>query len=63
MNEDITNAYCVGYNKGKEDMLVRICEYLETHLWENVDADKDPIVESVANISKENFIKEIKRLL
>lgn len=29
MIEDITNAYRVGYNTGKADMLVRICEYLE----------------------------------
>ena len=34
---------------------------LRTHLWENKDTDGDPIVESVHNITKEEFIKDLKR--
>ena len=34
------------------------CEYLRIHLWQNVDDDNDPIVESVHNITLDNFIKE-----
>lgn len=43
--------------------LEKACEYLMTHLWQNVDDDNDPIVESVHNITLDNFIKDFKRYL
>ena len=43
--------------------LEKACEYLRTHLWQNVDDDNDPIVESVHNITLDNFIKDFKRYL
>jgi hypothetical protein len=46
-----------------DTFLEKACEYLRTHLWQNVDADNDPIVESVHNITLDNFIKDIKRYL
>ena len=44
-------------------IIEKVCEYLRTHLWQNVDDDNDPIVESVHNITLDNFIKDIKRYL
>lgn len=39
------------------------CKYLNTHLWQSVDDDNDPIIESVHNITLDNFIKDFKRYL
>ena len=47
----------------KKAFLEKACEYLRTHLWQNVDDDNDPIVESVHNITLNNFIKDFKRYL
>ena len=44
-------------------LIDKACEYLRTHLWQSVDADNDPIVESVHNITVDNFIKDFKRYL
>lgn len=41
----------------------KVCEYLSNHLWTDRDADGDPIVESIHNITKENFIKDLKRFI
>lgn len=51
--------------KVKEDdnMIEKTCKYLKTHLWQSVDDDNDPIVESVQNITLDNFIKDFKRYL
>lgn len=46
-----------------DTFLEKVCEYLRTHLWQNVDDDNDPIVESIHNITLDNFIKDIKRYL
>lgn len=43
--------------------LENACKYLMTHLWQNVDDDNDPIIESVHNITLDNFIKDFKRYL
>ena len=47
----------------KKHLINRSYEYLRTHLWQNVDADNDPIVESVRNITLDDFIKDFKRYL
>lgn len=44
-------------------LIEKACEYIRTHLWQNVDADNGPIVESVHNINLDNFIKDFKRYL
>jgi hypothetical protein len=51
--------------ESKKDMvsIKKVCEYLRTHLWQNVDDDNDPIVESVHKITLNGFIKDIKRYL
>lgn len=41
----------------------KACEYIRTHLWQSADADNDPIVESVHNITLDNFIKDFRRYL
>lgn len=41
----------------------KICEYLNSHLWTTSDADGDPVVKSVANLTKENFIKDLRRFI
>lgn len=51
----------INYQRNK--CFEKACEYLRTHLWQNVDADNDPIVESVHNITLNNFIKDFKRYL
>lgn len=38
----------------------KVCEYLDVYLWNTNDDNGDPIVESVCNITKEKFIKELK---
>lgn len=38
----------------------KVCEYLDEYLWNANDDNGDPIVESVCNITKEKFIKELK---
>ena len=43
--------------------LEKSCEYIRTHLWQNVDSDNDPIVESIRNITLDDFIKDFKRYL
>lgn len=56
---DELNRKAVLYN----DFLEKSCEYIRTHLWQNVDADNDPIVESIPNITLDDFIKDFKRYL
>lgn len=46
-----------------ETFLEKACEYIRTHLWQNVDSDNDPIVESIRNITLDDFIKDFKRYL
>lgn len=46
-----------------EEFLEKACEYLRTHLWQNVDDDNDPIAESIHNITLDDFIKDFKRYL
>lgn len=60
-NIPLTSLEANSINEGVEWGLEKACEYLRTHLWENKDPDGGPIVESVHNITKENFIKDIKR--
>lgn len=66
-NQEIVNSYVTGYNKGKLDSKIefieKACEYLRTHLWQSVDDDNEPIVESAHNITLDNFIKDFKRYL
>lgn len=38
----------------------KVCEYLDEYLWTTIDDEGDPIVESVCNITKEKFIKDLK---
>jgi hypothetical protein len=38
----------------------KVCEYLDEYLWNANDDKGDPIVESVCNITKEKFIKDLK---
>lgn len=44
-------------------LIEKACEYFRTHLWQNVDDDNDPIVESIHNITIDDFIKDFKRYL
>ena len=66
-NQEIVNSYVTGYNKGKLDskfeFIEKACEYLRTHLWQSVDDDNDPIVESVNNITLDSFIKDFRRYM
>ena len=56
-------AFEEGAKWADKTIIKKACEYLRTHLWETVDADNDPIVESVHNITLDNFIKDFKRYL
>ena len=47
----------------KREVINKACEYLRTHLWQNVDADNDPIVESVNNITMDNFINDFEKTM
>ena len=47
----------------KKHLINKACEYLRTHLWQNVDADNDPIVESVNNITMDNFINDFEKFI
>lgn len=47
----------------KEKLIDKACEYIRTHIWETVDDDEDPIIESVSNTTKEEFIKDFKRFM
>ena len=47
----------------KREDINKGCEYLRTHLWQSVDDDNDPIVESVHNITLDDFIKDFKKYL
>lgn len=47
----------------KREVTNKACEYLRTHLWQSVDDDNDPIVESVHNITLDDFIKDFKKYL
>lgn len=47
----------------KEKLIDKSCEYIRTHIWETVDDDEDPIIESVSNTTKEEFIKDFKRFM
>ena len=60
-NIPLTSLEANSINEGVEWGLEKVCEYLRTHLWQNKDADNDPIVESVNNITLEEFIKDLKR--
>lgn len=44
-------------------LIEKACEYIRTHLWQTVDDDNDPIVESIHNITMDDFIKDFKRYL
>ena len=46
-----------------DTFMEKACEYIRTHLWTNVDDDKNPIIESVQNITLDNFIKNFKKYL
>jgi hypothetical protein len=54
---------CDGVRLADKTMIEKACEYFRTHLWQNVDDDNDPIVESVHNITIDDFIKDFKRYL
>ena len=60
---DYQVGVCDGVRLADKTMIEKVCEYLRTHLWQSVDADNDPIVESVNNITLDNFIKDFKRYL
>lgn len=47
----------------KEKLINKSCEYLNSYIWESVDDDDDPIIESVRNTTKEDFIKDFKRFV
>ncbi len=46
-----------------DTFMEKACEYIRTHLWTNVDDDNDPKIESVQNITLDNFIKNFKKYL
>lgn len=60
---DYQVGVCDGVRLADKTMIEKACEYLRTHLWQNVDDDNDPVVESVNNITLDNFIKDFKRYL
>lgn len=47
----------------KERFINKSCEYLKDYIWESVDDDDNPIIESVRNTTKEDFIKDFKRFV
>lgn len=47
----------------KEKLINKACEYIRTHIWETVDDDEDPIIESISNTTKKEFIKDFKRFM
>lgn len=51
------------HERTKIEVINKACEYLRAHLWQNVDDDNDPIVESVHNITLNDFIKDFKRAM
>ena len=57
-NKQVTD--CIDENLVPFD---KVCEYLNSHLWTDRDPDGDPIVESVANMTKEDFIKDLRRFI
>lgn len=57
------NAFIESAKWADKTMIEKACGYLRTHLWQNVDDDNDPIVESVHNITLDDFIKDFKRYL
>jgi hypothetical protein len=59
----VEKAFIESAKWADKTMIEKVCEYLRTHLWQNVDDDNDPIVESVHNVTLDNFIKDIKRYL
>jgi hypothetical protein len=59
----IEKAFNAGANWANETTIKKAQEYLRTHLWEGKDADNDPIVESVHNITLNDFIKDFTRYL
>lgn len=59
----VEKAFIESAKWADKTMIEKVCEYLRNHLWQNVDDDNDPIVESVHNITLDNFIKDIKRYL
>jgi hypothetical protein len=64
-DEDIAKSkgFIDGAKWADKTMIEKVCKYLRTHLWQSIDDDNDPIVESVQNITLDNFIKDFKRYL
>lgn len=62
-SSDYQVGVCDGVRLADKTMIKKTCEYLRTHLWQNVDDDNDPIIESVHNITLDDFIKDFKRYL
>ena len=52
-----------GVEIAENELINKVCEYLKAHIWQTTDADGDPIIESVKNITKEDFIKDLKRVI
>lgn len=68
IGEHVTKSLTTKYRDNIEyirtdGFIEKACEYLRTHLWQNIDDDNDPIIESVHNITLDNFIKDFKRYL
>lgn len=64
--EEIIEAgidYTMAIRNNYKTTIKRAQEYLRTHLWEGKDDDNDPIVESVHNITLNDFIKDFTRYL
>ena len=62
-SSDYQVGVCDGVRLADKTIIDIIEKYLKTHLFETVDADNDPIVESVHNVTLDNFIKDFKRYL
>lgn len=70
-NENGTHYYTEGMPFEREyieyirtDVFIeKVCEYIRTHLWQSVDDDIDPIIESINNTTMDGFIKDFKRYL
>lgn len=60
---ELEEHYQRGIEYRKQKLIDKACEYIRTHVWETVDADEDPIIESVCNTTKEGFIKDFKRYM
>lgn len=56
-------SFIEGAQWADKTMIKKACEYIRTHVWEAKDDDNDPIVESVHNITLDDFIKDFKRFM